>query len=452
MAVTLTPGNYGKVNMQSKTSLIFVGGAYTFDSLKMASTARLLFTAPTVVDITNSLGIGSFSVIGPLGPTMTADHIIINVAGPKVKVRNQVTIAAKIVAPTSAFKCGLAGLIKGQIVAKEVRFGSGTVVQQVHPPGPFGTRTSTPTNTDTPTSTPTMSSSPTVTATQIPTPTDTVTPTATDTSAPTPSATATPTDTPLPATPAATQTMAICGDGIVEPGEECDDGNTVSGDGCSAECRIEVNLLLGSQFCTLTQGAWGAPNGIANGPNGFITLNPGILPVTIGGIGQSTTVHTQAALEAYLPADGPPAALLPGDRDFYTAGDVVPDGGGVLRGQTVALSLAVNLSNIGATFPGLADLILPDLSFCTQGLLAGNDGVLGTTDDQLDLGSAITGPWSLPSTVAVANNTVADVLLMANQYLRGGTSAPPIGDVNTAETTLNEAFDGCRRVVSCPGH
>ena len=35
----------------------------------------------------------------------------------------------------------------------------------------------------------------------------------------------------------------VCGDGIVEPGEECDDGNRVSGDGCSADCRVEVEKL-----------------------------------------------------------------------------------------------------------------------------------------------------------------------------------------------------------------
>ncbi len=32
---------------------------------------------------------------------------------------------------------------------------------------------------------------------------------------------------------------SVCGNGIIEPGEECDDGNTLSGDGCSATCRIE---------------------------------------------------------------------------------------------------------------------------------------------------------------------------------------------------------------------
>ncbi len=31
----------------------------------------------------------------------------------------------------------------------------------------------------------------------------------------------------------------MCGDGAIDPGEECDDGNTISGDGCSAECRME---------------------------------------------------------------------------------------------------------------------------------------------------------------------------------------------------------------------
>jgi cysteine-rich repeat protein len=30
-----------------------------------------------------------------------------------------------------------------------------------------------------------------------------------------------------------------CGDGVVDPGEQCDDGNTAGGDGCSAGCRSE---------------------------------------------------------------------------------------------------------------------------------------------------------------------------------------------------------------------
>lgn len=33
--------------------------------------------------------------------------------------------------------------------------------------------------------------------------------------------------------------IAACGNGIVDAGEECDDGNIVSGDGCSSACQIE---------------------------------------------------------------------------------------------------------------------------------------------------------------------------------------------------------------------
>jgi cysteine-rich repeat protein len=35
--------------------------------------------------------------------------------------------------------------------------------------------------------------------------------------------------------------LARCGDGIVDiaAGEQCDDGNNTSGDGCSASCRLE---------------------------------------------------------------------------------------------------------------------------------------------------------------------------------------------------------------------
>ena len=40
-------------------------------------------------------------------------------------------------------------------------------------------------------------------------------------------------------------TNPYCGDGIIDQGEECDDGNSIAGDGCSENCMVE---LSGVQF------------------------------------------------------------------------------------------------------------------------------------------------------------------------------------------------------------
>ncbi len=34
-------------------------------------------------------------------------------------------------------------------------------------------------------------------------------------------------------------TSSVCGDGVLENGEQCDDGNVINGDGCSATCQLE---------------------------------------------------------------------------------------------------------------------------------------------------------------------------------------------------------------------
>ena len=45
----------------------------------------------------------------------------------------------------------------------------------------------------------------------------------------------------------------FCGDGVLDPEEQCDDGNTFDGDGCSGECTIE----FGGEGCT--PGYWRQP-------------------------------------------------------------------------------------------------------------------------------------------------------------------------------------------------
>ena len=47
--------------------------------------------------------------------------------------------------------------------------------------------------------------------------------------------------------PSNTQGAELCGNGIVETGEECDDGGTSAGDGCSSDCLVEDGWTCGSE-------------------------------------------------------------------------------------------------------------------------------------------------------------------------------------------------------------
>ncbi len=145
---------------------------------------------------------------------------------------------------------------------------------------PTYTNTSTPTQTPTPTPTHTPSLTPTVTPTPTPTYTPTVTPTRTPTSTRTDTPTSTPTNTPIlcgngeldpgeecddgplnsddePNACRTTCVLPSCGDGTVDDGPEyleaCDDGNNEDGDLCPADCsyriRLGPSLVVGQGKC-----------------------------------------------------------------------------------------------------------------------------------------------------------------------------------------------------------
>jgi cysteine-rich repeat protein len=102
-----------------------------------------------------------------------------------------------------------------------------------------------PSPTSTPNAIPTATVVPTSTATEE-APTPTATESLTSTVTLTPTYTPTPTFTP---TPIITQTPseAVCGNGVVETGETCDDGNTEDGDRCPSDCVILTCATDGSK-------------------------------------------------------------------------------------------------------------------------------------------------------------------------------------------------------------
>jgi cysteine-rich repeat protein len=64
--------------------------------------------------------------------------------------------------------------------------------------------------------------------------------------------------------------FAVCGDGILDPGEQCDDGNLNNCDGCSASCRTE-----------LVEGSWCAAGGPEGGDLLVLAVDPNTSPTTL---------------------------------------------------------------------------------------------------------------------------------------------------------------------------
>jgi len=90
--------------------------------------------------------------------------------------------------------------------------------------------------------------------------------------------------------------LQTCGNGKLEPGEPCDDGNTASGDGCSASCQVEP--------CHACSGQLGDRSSCDPSPSGDTCVDPAT-PCAIGlcdGVG--TCVPSAAAADGTACDDG----------------------------------------------------------------------------------------------------------------------------------------------------
>lgn len=84
-----------------------------------------------------------------------------------------------------------------------------------------------------------------------------------------------------------------CGDGILQTGEQCDDSNTTSGDGCSSTCQFEKNYV----YETETNDTQALANALPAGADGFIaSINPigdlDYFSFNVATAGSSVTIHT----------------------------------------------------------------------------------------------------------------------------------------------------------------
>jgi cysteine-rich repeat protein len=121
---------------------------------------------------------------------------------------------------------------------------------------------------------------------------------------------------------------AVCGDGKVEGSEQCDDGNTVGGDGCSATCRVEatVDTFVHWQFLV----------GEFDGFDGETCLGVGAATVTLMITGPKTVTQTTDCSLAQIKLSSLPAGV-------YTVNAVALDAGGA----SLTMGLASETFTVG---------------------------------------------------------------------------------------------------------
>ncbi|MBW2389447.1 MAG: multicopper oxidase domain-containing protein [Deltaproteobacteria bacterium] len=98
-----------------------------------------------------------------------------------------------------------------------------------------------------------------------------------------------------------------CGNAVLEPTEECDDGNLVDGDGCSADCLVEDSLWV---------------SGDAEGGSVDVTVDG--VPLSVATVSGQTSSQVAAAIAAAIEAD--PTLSAAGVTAFASGDQVVTTG------------------------------------------------------------------------------------------------------------------------------
>jgi len=98
-----------------------------------------------------------------------------------------------------------------------------------------------------------------------------------------------------------------CGNAVVEPTEDCDDGNNVDGDGCSQDCYLEDSVWV---------------NGTAQG--GTVTVTVDGIPIIVNTLAGETDAQVATAIAAAITAD--PTLAAAGVTAFASGNQVITIG------------------------------------------------------------------------------------------------------------------------------
>jgi cysteine-rich repeat protein len=229
---TLAPGSYGQLSIENGGTLSLAAGSYAFCGVRAARHAAIVVGGGTTIAVAGDLVLENDGTLLPAGGA-PVPHV--TVAGARLKIGAGARVAATFVAGGARATVGRGAVVTGALCARSLSTSRGAELRCADAAAPT-------TSTTTSTSTTSTSTSPTTTTVALITTTTTTTVAPTSTTSSTTSTTE-PADTSTTSTSTSTSTTTItfplnCGNGVVNTGETCDDGNNSDNDACPSDCRI----------------------------------------------------------------------------------------------------------------------------------------------------------------------------------------------------------------------
>ncbi len=218
-----------------------------------------------------------------------------------------------------------------------------------------------------------------------------------------------------------TGAVALCGNGILDPGEDCDDGNSLDGDGCSATCSIESGWSCSGQpsSCTPICG-----DGLVLGGEECDDGN------TLTGDGCSST----CAIESGYTCSGSPSICTTTCGDGVVAGEEACDDGNLADGDGCSSTCVVE--------PGYTCTGSP--SVCT--LLATPTPTITATATPTPTTSPTGTPTSTATSTPTPTAVCGDGVVGAGEQCDLGPDNCPPAQCCSAGCTSN-----CRVTGQCTG-
>jgi cysteine-rich repeat protein len=165
----------------------------------------------------------------------------------------------------------------------------------------------------------------------------------------------------------------VCGDGFRDPGEQCDDGNTASGDGCSSTCQLEPtetepnNTVAQANAYSSPWYAQLSPAGDVDVVSVQVTSPPAGITATLSDFNNGYDCEA-GTMEAVLQIIGPDGTTMLAHQDFGLTDacgsvSVVAEQAG-----TYYVTVAASMQSASPTFPYKLD-VTAAASTCGNGMV-----------------------------------------------------------------------------------